>query len=98
MAPMHVAITVGIALCAFGALGGLRGLAPGEVVGLSIYAGYILAVLTVIVALINLILLAFRVFSGTGRDLFRRSWLGFVNVGLVVAMLLAIDSHIMGQM
>jgi hypothetical protein len=85
MSALHIAISVGLVVCAFGAFGGMAGWSPPEYVGLSIYVGYLLGLVAVMVAFVNLILIGVRAFSGGARDKLRRSWLSLVNGGASVA-------------
>ena len=97
MARLHIAISVGLVLSAIGAFGGLAGWSPPEYVGLSIYIGYWFALFAVVVALINLILLGVRAFSGQARETLRRSWLSLVNGGVSVAVSVLLAAQIAVQ-
>jgi hypothetical protein len=80
----HFVVTAALALCgaAFG-IGFVRR-DPG-LLGVSALLGWCVCVVALAIAVVLLILLAYRSLRGTARPLLRRSWLGLVNGALGAA-------------
>ena len=80
----HFVVTAALALCgaAFG-IGFVRR-DPG-LLGVSALLGWCVCVVALAIAVVLLIVLAYRSLRGTARPLLRRSWLGLVNGALGAA-------------
>jgi hypothetical protein len=85
MAPLHIAVSVILVLCAISALvSGWLWSWPGSL-ALSILVGYWVTLFAMFVAAALAVLLGVRAFSGGASALIRRSWLGLVNGALSAA-------------
>jgi len=85
MAPLHIAVSVILVLCAFGALAsGWLWSWPGSL-ALSMVLGYWATIFAMFVAFVLVVLLGARAYSGDASALLRRSWLGLVDGALSVA-------------
>ena len=80
----HFVVTAGLALCAAAFTIGFVWKQPG-LLGVSALLGWCVCVVALAIAVVLLIVLAYRSLRGTARPLLRRSWLGLVNGALGAA-------------
>ena len=81
----HFVVTAALALCAAAFTIGFVWKQPG-LLGVSALLGWAVSVVALGIALVLVIVLAYRGLSGTARPLLRRSWLGLVNGALGAAV------------
>jgi hypothetical protein len=81
----HFVVTAALALCAAAFTIGFVWKLPG-LLGVSALLGWAISVVALGIALVLVIVLAYRSLSGTARPLLRRSWLGLVNGALGAAV------------
>ena len=81
----HFVVTAALALCAAAFTIGFVWKQPG-LLGISALLGWTASVIALGIALVLVIVLAYRSLSGTAGPLLRRSWLGLVNGALAAAV------------
>ena len=81
----HFVVTAALALCGAALSIGALWKQPG-LVAASVVLGWTVSVVALGIALVLVIVLAYRSLLGTARPLLRRSWLGLVNGALVVVV------------
>jgi len=89
----HFVVTAALALCAAAFTIGFVWKQPG-LLGVSALLGWVVSIVALAIALVLVIVLAYRTVSGTARPLLKRSWLGLVNgaVGAAVFIYSVISS------
>ena len=84
MHPLHIGVSVAMAICGIGALIGYY--RPGSnLLGISVFLGWWVTVGAMLIAFVIAMLAIYRSLTGASRSYLLRSWLGLLN-GVVASI------------